>query len=594
MPAASVQPAEPSFEGDTGEDRLSWGLALAGGALIAVFVAAMMLDQAVLAPGSIDVLNFHLPGVAQWIQDGSIWHVDNFLADVAPGNYPNNGDVILLAAVLPWRNDFLSHLAIYPFYALTGLGVYALAAELRAPRPAGVLAGCLLLALPAVAIPALVHSFPDAVLLFAFATGIVFLIRHHRSGRRSELVLAGLALGVALGTKWYGVSSVAVVFAVWAAASLLAGRALRTVAAQGAAIVALVTFAGGVWLLRNWIESGNPFFPVEVAPFGITIFDAPTDLVRELAGFTIADYVGDPGIWGDFILPQYRDALTAAGGLVIVGALAATAALAARWRAIAERGLVAALAACAALLALAYSVTPYTAGGVENMPVLVGADSRYAIPALLVAAALAAWVAGTARRGTIVFGVLALPALVDGIRLASNGENSGAVLEARQWLIAAAAVAFLGAAGWIAWRVWTRLEHRSRRRGARRRRGAHPRRGPRPRQRGPAALQRPPLPRSRAGGRPHPAAGAERQPDRARGPLGRPGGRPAAACVRAPLRQRGRVRRGVRGRDAARLSGSRAIRRGRRGGRLRLPVHRPRAPAPTGGRGGALGAGGRL
>ena len=422
----------------------------------------MMLDQSVLAPGSIDVLNFHLPGVAQWIQDGSIWHVDNFLADVAPGNYPNNGDVILLAAVLPWRNDFLSHLAIYPFYALTGVGIYALAAELRAPRPAGVLAGCLLLAIPAVAIPALVQSFPDAVLLFAFATGIVFLIRHHRSGRRSELVLAGLALGVALGTKWYGVSSVAVVFAVWAVASLLAGRALRTVAAQGAALVALVTFAGGVWLLRNWIESGNPFFPVEVAPFGITIFDAPTDLVRERAGFTIADYIGDPGIWGDFILPQYRDSLTAAGGLVIVGALAAAAALAARWRAIAQRGLVAALAACAALLALAYSVTPYTAGGVENMPVLVGADSRYAIPALLVAAALTAWVAGVARRGTIVLGVLALPALIDGIRLASNGENSGAVLEARQWLIAAGAVAFLGAAGWIAWRGWTRLEHRSR------------------------------------------------------------------------------------------------------------------------------------
>ena len=36
------------------------------------------------------------------------------------------------------------------------------------------------------------------------------------ASRRSDLVLAGVALGIAAGTKWYGVSSVAVVVVIWA------------------------------------------------------------------------------------------------------------------------------------------------------------------------------------------------------------------------------------------------------------------------------------------------------------------------------------------------------------------------------------------
>ena len=461
VPAARSSPA-PEQPPIPAERRVALGLAAVGAVFTAVFVTAMLLDQATLAPGSVDILNFHLPGIGEWIQTGSIWGVHNFLPDVSPGNYPNSGDVILLAAVLPWRSDFLSHLAIYPFLALTSVGIYALAAELRAPRSASVLAGCLALTLPVVAIPALVHGFPDAVLLFAFSTGIVFLIRHHRGGATCELVLAGLALGLAFGTKWYGVSSVAVVVAVWAVASLAAGRRLGAVARQGAALVGLIALVGGVWLLRNWIESGNPFFPVKVDPLGVTIFDAPRDVVRELGGFTIADYLGDPDAWREFILPQYRDALAAPGALLIAGVVAAAALLAAGWRRVEQRGLVAALLGCTVVLAVAYSITPYTAGGLEGEPVLVGADSRYLIPALVVSAALLAWTTRAAGWAPVGLGVVALPALVDGARLSSDGTNSGAVLEADRWLIAAALTAALAGLAWAAWWAWSRLSPRVR------------------------------------------------------------------------------------------------------------------------------------
>jgi 4-amino-4-deoxy-L-arabinose transferase-like glycosyltransferase len=319
-----------------------------------------------------------------------------------------------------------------------------------------VAAACLLLTIPVVTVPALVHSMPDIVLLASFATGVLFLVRHHRNGIAAELVLAGLALGVAFGTKWYGVSSVAAVIAVWAGASLMSGRHLRKVAGQGALLTALVLFAGGIWLLRNWIESGNPFFPVRLAPFGLEIFDAPRDLIRENFGFTIADYATDFSVWGEAILPQYRDALAAAGVLIIGGFLVSAGVLVARWRRFEQRGLIAALAAAAMLVALVYSVTPYTAAGLEGDPVLVGADSRYLIPALVIAAALAAWATAAWRWGSIALAALAVPAVIDGARLASSG-SSVAVLEAPQWIAGFVAVALVVAITWLAPRLRRRL-----------------------------------------------------------------------------------------------------------------------------------------
>ena len=132
-------------------------------------------------------------------------------------------------------------------------------------------------------------------MLFGFATGACFLLRRRRTGSTVDLVLAGLGLGLAFGTKWYAVWAVAIVLAVWAAGSLLERRGARAVVRDGAVLCGLVALAGGIWMLRNLVESGNPVFPVEVSPLGLTIFDAPRDTVRESAGFTLLHYVGDGG-----------------------------------------------------------------------------------------------------------------------------------------------------------------------------------------------------------------------------------------------------------------------------------------------------------
>lgn len=454
----------PAVEGRPDEDAPDepdepWALRIVGlGCVVLAFLYGLAVMKARLTtpPTGVDAMTFHLPTIASWIEQGTLWQIPVFAPQVSPGHYPNTGDVLLMSTVLPWDNDFLTHLTLYPLWGMTVIAVYALARELRAPRSAAMAAGALVVLIPAVAVPALVSELVDIVALFGIAVGLTFLVRHHRSGRTSELVVAGVALGIAFGTKWYAVSNVAAIVGVWALARLIAGAGLGTVVRQGLAMTGLVTATGGIWLLRNLVESGNPFHPVKLEPFGITIFDAPHDEVREHGGATIADYLGKWDDWDAYILPQLRDALGVASMVLAAAVLAGIVlALVLRGRPSVRGtwGLALAGGVMALLITAIYSITPYTAGGPDSPPFLVYADARYVVVALVIGAPLAAWVAGRWRYGPLVLGLLALGAFADTVDLTTNGERSSGLVSSRDWMAGAVvligAIAVVGAVRWI-------------------------------------------------------------------------------------------------------------------------------------------------
>src|SRR3954452_25280129 len=306
------------------------GLAIA---IVGAAAIVFLRNNATVAVAQVDALNFHLPDVASWIQTQTFWRVDEFNPGWAFGNYPQNGNVVMLSAVLPWSNDALVRFVNIPFFLLTGVGIYGVACELRAPRAAAALFGAVALAMPVVLWPALRDGLADPVMLATFAAGALFLLRHFRTGRTADLVVAGLGLGIAFGTKWYGVSTVVAVLAVWTAGALLARRPPRAVARQLAALAGLVAAAGGFWLLRNLVESGNPVFPVKLGLGGVVLFDAPADTVRAEGGFTLAHYATRFDVIRDYVLPAWERTFALPGLLLILGAAgAAIAAVVARRR----------------------------------------------------------------------------------------------------------------------------------------------------------------------------------------------------------------------------------------------------------------------
>jgi hypothetical protein len=431
--------------------RFSWALAGVAAAFAAVAALADLGRWAGDELVGVDPLTFHLPNVARWIQTGSVWQIDQFVPLLAHGDYPHNGDVVLLSTVLPWHNDFLVRLPITFFLVTTAVAVFAVARELRAPHAVSVLAAAAIVSLPVVGIATIPRALPDSLMWTTFACGILFLLRHARSGRRSDLVLAGVALGIACGTKWYGLSSVAVVVVVWIAARLLAARrapdagGMARALRDGALVGSLALLGILVWLVRNLALSGNPVFPLEVAPFGLEIFAAPPDVIRNQVGFTIADYAGDLDVLrqlaGEIVEGLGVAPITCAAGIAAAVVLARR-----RGRAPDPRVLV--LAAGAVALALVYAVTPATALGLRGDPSLAHANTRYAVPALLLAVPVAAWAAGRLPRtfGLALQAVLAAGALYG----AYDGYE---VRDVRDGVLAAAGLAALAAATWVLWRL---------------------------------------------------------------------------------------------------------------------------------------------
>jgi hypothetical protein len=206
----------------------------------------------------------------------------------------------------------------------------------------------------------------------------------------------------------------------------------------------VVLLVGGFWLLRNLIECGNPFYPARLELAGVTLFDAPHFGIVDQTGRTIALYLFRPQIWSDYLLPSFEEGLSAAGLALVLGALAA-AVLAVRGRR-PRRAVILASAAGVLALAVVYLFLPGTAGGALDEPSLVTANTRYAVPALILAAPLGAWLCAQLRpRGRIAVELIALLAIADGVRQSFEALLTTA---ARNDFFFAFAVLALGLAVW--------------------------------------------------------------------------------------------------------------------------------------------------
>jgi hypothetical protein len=440
VPAARSEGPDPQ-PAPARSGPISIAIAVAAVGAVLVYELGRLRVLANQPISDIDMLGFHLPGVARFIQTGTLWRVDQFEPGFATAQYPNNGDFLILSAILPWRALAFVRYVPLPFYAFTAIGTYALALELSAPRAAAATMAAAVTTVPALSLLAL-EGVPDAIALATLAAGLVFLLRHVRSKRRSELVLAGLALGLSLGTKWYGFTAVLVVAAVWVAARLISRPALHRLARDGGTLLGMSLLGGGFWLLRNVIESANPIYPKAVSLFGAQLFAGSRNDVVDQYGYTIADYLGKPHILRTYIYPGFKMRVGLTGAVLLVGLLvaagAAVIALRRRSRPQATPPLVLALAIGTLGMAALYAITPGSAYGTKNLPVEGFVNIRWLMPAIMIAAALGARAVVALGPAGVLLELAGLAGALDGIRL--GGPVAGSTI-AKVILVLAALIA---------------------------------------------------------------------------------------------------------------------------------------------------------
>lgn len=247
-----------------------------------VAIAVLLALDVVLAsapPTSGDAIAYHLSAPKEWLEAGRIfpiwWDWNTFQPFTtefhqALGQALWNGRAAMVVTAL--------------LGGFSACCVYGLARELAGRRAAAVAA--VVWVAQGMFVWESTGGFVELALAGFIALSAWHLVALHRSRRPADALWAGLAAGVAGGTKYHGLVFLAV-FALLVPLLVQRRRGLAFGLFAAAAAVALP------WYVRNWIVAGNPLYPFAAGTFGGKYLDAGSryDLNQSLSGY------GLHGLW---------------------------------------------------------------------------------------------------------------------------------------------------------------------------------------------------------------------------------------------------------------------------------------------------------
>ncbi|HZO62311.1 MAG TPA: glycosyltransferase 87 family protein [Gaiellaceae bacterium] len=204
-------------------------------ALLAAIVLLAVAYEAFLVvttpPNNYDSLTYHLTRAVAWLQQG---HVGYFDATTARANaFPPNGEIGILYTLALLGRDSLAALPQLTAELAVLVAVHGLARRLGRSRSSALFAALLTATLSQVALQS-VTTQNDLVVASFVAASLLFVV----DGDRRLLPLAGLAAGLAVGTKLTGILALPVLGL--AALALLPRRRTAELAAYAAAAFVLV------------------------------------------------------------------------------------------------------------------------------------------------------------------------------------------------------------------------------------------------------------------------------------------------------------------------------------------------------------------
>ncbi len=371
-------------------------LALAAAAFVAAHWFTGLQDVWGRGMLTFDTLWYHGPFAARIADTGSVWGMHFIDPLYLNWFYPQNSELLHAAGIVLFNRDLFSPLVNFGW-----LGV-ALLAGWCIGRPYGVgplslVAVCIAMdtgpMVPREAGTPATDTVPVALLLAAVAILINAWAMRAETGEGERpslafpsaaslgaLLIAGLAMGVALGSK-LTISGATAAMAIGVIFLVPPGVRRKAFGVFLAGVVA----TAGFWFLRNLIHAGNPLpWTRHIGPIDLP---GPNRGLQGRDDYTVAHYiVSNPStsLWRAYFLNPIENLLGPLWFLILGGA--AGGAVLAVWR---PRSRAVRLAGVVTIVAaIAYVFTPLTAAGPEGHPLAFGINLRYLTPGLALGLAL--------------------------------------------------------------------------------------------------------------------------------------------------------------------------------------------------------------
>lgn len=261
---------------------------------IAILLLVRLFNALLQIPLETDSIAYHLPFVVEWIKTGDLL-TPYYSAFASPiSHYPSNYELLDLWFMIPFRNDFFVNLINFPLLILFGTTVYNICRQLKASPNIAVAATALLIYMP-VFLRQAGTPLVDLFFSLTFVLAIYFLleIRANKNDYAPHIFF-GLALGLFIGTKYlgivFGVLPV-LLFFIFAKKWLPLFAGLIT-----------TTITGAFFYIRNWLDAGNPLFPVDINIFGYHIFDGYFGINEKITSSSLLENVKDLPTLKEFLL----------------------------------------------------------------------------------------------------------------------------------------------------------------------------------------------------------------------------------------------------------------------------------------------------
>ncbi len=398
---------------------------------VLAFVGALAVQFSFTGtPTDIDDTTYHLSNAAFWIQVHSLWTLPPVNPGILTNAYPSDGELLVSWVMQPFHGPQLAALPILLFGLLT-LASCALIAETLGGRPSVGLLGGATLVLAPLSWQTQVHSaLTDWTATGGLIASVALVLYGHGRAQWRWPLLAGLALGIAVGSKDTAV--------VPAATVVVLGMILFSVRSRwraSALVVVGTVILAGLWFVRNAVDTGNPLYPEAVGIGGRTLLQGAVSPVTRYSTSLLQDVAhGDSAA-----LRAWITSVRLTIGLPIVVAAGALLCFVGRTR----RSVLGLCAGLSVVWFVIYLGEPYT--GPAAVPIFIAEQLRYALPALTLAA-----VCACVRWRPMI--LVAWAALVADLYHILRGSTSDPVLDvSTRVLLVSVVVAALTA--WWLWRL---------------------------------------------------------------------------------------------------------------------------------------------
>ncbi|MGI8491845.1 MAG: hypothetical protein ACR2NJ_03660 [Acidimicrobiales bacterium] len=431
--------------------RVSAPVAALGGVLAFAAITAGLLSARGV-PTDSDDIGYHLPNAASWLRVHDLWHLPPADPGYFTNAYPSDGELLTSWVMQPFHGGQLASWPTLLFGLLLLASAAMIGEQLIRSASAGLLGGATIVLAP-FSWQTQVHS---ALTDWASASGLIaavaFVLRGRADPRLRWPLLAGLALGIGIGSKDTGLlpGACVVVFALIVLPRAVRWRAVPVI---GAGIVALA----GLWFVRTGIQTGNPIYPEPVRIGGTTVLTGGVSPLTQYSTSLATDIVTVKlhglRVWTHLVRTLVGPPIVVCAGVVL-----------AFWR-FRQRTHLALCGALAVLFFGAYLATPYT--GPQGQAYLIASQLRYALAALVLAAICAC-------AASVWMQLVAWAAVVADIVSIVHGSSFNPDVDASKPILAAGALVGIVVAGvlWQTdWLTWVRPVARP---------GAVPRPGARP------------------------------------------------------------------------------------------------------------------